>query len=96
MESDLLLDIDYVTVDEKAYIRLFLRGEILYVKEFEPYFYVFGNGKAVEKQLGKFGMVERVNKKLLGKEKEVFRLTVSHPSDVPKIRGQRTCAAHPS
>jgi DNA polymerase I len=86
MLKDLLLDIDYVTVDEKAQVRLFLRGRTLYDKEFEPYLYVRGEGEEVGEELKDFGRVEGVKKSLLGKETPVFKLTVSHPSVVPKIR----------
>jgi DNA polymerase I len=86
MPRDLLLDIDYVTVDEEAQIRLFLRNQTLYAKKFEPYFYVLGDGRGVRESLSNFGKVKKIKKSLLGKELSLFKLTVSHPSDVPKIR----------
>ncbi|MFQ5800897.1 MAG: DNA polymerase domain-containing protein, partial [Candidatus Hydrothermarchaeales archaeon] len=86
MLKDLLLDVDYVTIDEKAQIRLFLRGATLHDKGFEPYFYVMAEDEEVKKKLREFGSVKQVKKSLLGREVPVFVLTVSHPSEVPKIR----------
>lgn len=93
----LLLDIDYETRDEKAVIRLFLKGEkenFIATDEFSPYFYVLpttdGVGSLADsiKETGGEAVksVEIVEKKLFRKPLSVFRVEVSHPQDVPKIR----------
>ncbi|RMF90817.1 MAG: DNA polymerase [Methanobacteriota archaeon] len=86
MARDLLLDIDYVTVDEKAQVRLFLKDKILFDPGFQPYFYVLAHDGAVEERLRDFGAVEAVQRRMLGREMRFFKLILSHPSEVPKIR----------
>jgi DNA polymerase I len=86
MSKDLLLDVDYITVDEKAQIRLFMGGRTLYDRDFQPYLYVATQGGEAEEELSVFGSVERVTRSLLGEEKQVLKLTVAHPSEVPKLR----------
>jgi DNA polymerase elongation subunit (family B) len=80
MSKDLLLDVDYVTVDETAQVRLFLRGATLYDPNFSPYFYVLSSSEDVSEKLSDFGTVERVKMALLGNTVWVYKLFVSHPS----------------
>lgn len=86
MSEDLLLDVDYITADEKAQVRLFLRGRTLYDRDFQPYLYVAVQDDGAEDELTVFGSVERVTRSYFGEEKQVIKLTVSHPSEVPKLR----------
>ncbi len=86
MPEELLVDIDYTTVGDRAHVRLFSRGRSLIDKEFSPYFYVSADKPGVEDALASYGHVEKVKRRLLGVEKEVYKLTLSHPSEVPKIR----------
>jgi DNA polymerase I len=86
MPKDLLLDVDYLTHDEKSQIRLFLRSETIFDASFEPYFFVSAETSDVEGDLSLFGRVERVNKTLLGKRITLFKLILSHPKEVPRIR----------
>ena len=88
MLKDLLLDIDYVTVEEKAQVRLFLKGGVFYDPDFNPYFYVQAEGSDVEERLSGFGRVEKMKKSLLGRDVQIFKLTVNHPSEVPRIRDE--------
>jgi len=95
--KDLLLDADYISVgseeNKKAVIRLFLRENIIYDASSVPYFYALleenlsedEKAKVLEK-LRELGEIEKVAKKLLGKEIEIFRISVSHPGEVPKKR----------
>jgi len=95
----LLLDIDYQTRDDKAVIRLFLKGEkenFIATDEFPPYFYVLpttDDTEALAKSIREAGgeavkSVEAVEKKLFRKPISVLRVTVAHPQDVPKIRDE--------
>ncbi len=88
MQKDLLLDVDYITVDDKARVRLFLRGRTAFEGDFRPYFYFMPEDARAEKELGVFGEVRKVKKSLLGKDVDLYRLTVGHPRDVPKIRDE--------
>ena len=86
MGEDLLLDVDYTTVDEAAEIRLFVRDRVLHARSFAPYFYVMPENNSSPKDLEIFGRVEEVEKLLFGENKKLLRLEVKHPSEVPKIR----------
>lgn len=92
-----LLDIDYVTRDDKAVIRLFGRektsaeGKSIIVQDngFKPYIYVDPlNLDQCCEQLKDLGvvLVEKVKMKDLGREKEFLKVTFNHPQDVPKLR----------
>jgi DNA polymerase, archaea type len=92
-----LLDIDYITDEEKAVIRLFgkLRGKnneesiIAIDKNFKPYIYVVCHDldEAI-KQISELEVdeIERVEKKDIGKDLEVLKVFFHHPQDVPKLR----------
>jgi DNA polymerase I len=93
----LLLDVDYKTRDEKATIRLFLKGEkenFIATDDFSPYFYVLPTTDDIEsltteiKEAGEDSVthVDVVDKRLFGKDVRVLRVDVSQPRDVPKIR----------
>ncbi|AXV41064.1 MAG: DNA polymerase [Methanobacterium sp. BAmetb5] len=92
-----LLDIDYVTRDDKAVIRLFGRektsaeGKSIIVQDngFKPYIYVDPlNRDQCREQLKDLDvvLVEEVKMKDLGREKEFLKVTFNHPQDVPKLR----------
>ncbi len=99
MESKkfVLLDIDYITEDDKAVIRMFGRlkdeedGQSIIVldKNFKPYIYVLPlNGEQCIEDLNEFDieMVGWTRKNYLGKNKDFLRVTLHHPQDVPKLR----------
>ncbi len=97
MIQGLLLDAEYVTVDEKAIIRLWCKGEkvfIAYDKNFKPYFYVFNvDEETIERAVVKTrkGAItpesyERRKVKILGEEKDAFIIYAKHPQHVPKLR----------
>jgi len=92
-----LLDIDYITEDEKPVVRLFGReigeegGKSIIVKDraFKPYIYVEPYKPEIcQTQIEELDvlMVEKVKKKDLGKKKEFLKVTLNHPQDVPKLR----------
>ncbi|MDD4810369.1 MAG: DNA-directed DNA polymerase [Methanobacterium formicicum] len=92
-----LLDIDYVTRDDKAVIRLFGRektraeGKSIIVQDngFKPYIYVDPlNLDQCREQLKDLdvALVEKVKMKDLGRKKEFLKVTFNHPQDVPKLR----------
>ncbi|MEM2918284.1 MAG: DNA-directed DNA polymerase [Candidatus Altiarchaeota archaeon] len=91
-----LLDADYVTVNEKAVVRLFYKTEkgreIEEVKNFEPYFYAIPKeGKTSElfEEVKKLPNVVKVEKKRmidLCNEIEVLSITVKQPKNVPELR----------
>jgi DNA polymerase, archaea type len=92
-----LLDIDYVTEGEKPVIRLFgreigkERGRSIMVMDraFQPYIYADPyDPETCQKQIEELDvkLVEKVEKKDLGKIKEFLKVTLNHPQDVPKLR----------
>ncbi|CDG65963.1 DNA polymerase [Methanobacterium sp. MB1] len=92
-----LLDIDYVTRDDKAVIRLFGRektgaeGKSIIVQDngFKPYIYVTPlNLDKCHEQLKDLDvtLVEKVKMKDLGRDTEFLKVTFNHPQDVPKLR----------
>lgn len=92
-----LLDIDYITEDDKAVIRMFgkLKGDeegksiIVLDKNYKPYIYVVAvdEEKCIE-DLNEFDveMVGWARKGHLGKSKDFLKVTLHHPQDVPKLR----------
>ncbi|OPY22822.1 MAG: DNA polymerase [Methanobacterium sp. PtaU1.Bin242] len=99
MESKkfVLLDIDYITENDEAVVRLFGRliGEdsnqsiIALDKSFKPYIYVHPHD--VEECITdlrelKVLKIEKVRKKDIGVIKEFLKVTLKHPQDVPKLR----------
>ncbi len=95
-----LLDADYISVDNRAVIRLWCRDEdgvfVVYDKDFTPYFYVIKDDLKKE-DLEKISIqtkngvikpmkVEETTKKVFGKEMEVFKVYAYHPQHVPKLR----------
>jgi DNA polymerase, archaea type len=99
MESKkfVLLDIDYITEEDKAVIRLFgrLKGEeegksiIVLDKNFKPYIYVvpYNEEQCVE-DLNEFDieMVGWARKGYMNEIKDFLKVTLNHPQDVPKLR----------
>jgi DNA polymerase, archaea type len=99
MESKrfLLLDIDYVTENDEAVVRLFgkLRGEeinksiIARDRSFKPYIYVLPHEieECIEELRDlNIKKIEKVRKKDIGIFKEFLKITLKHPQDVPKLR----------
>lgn len=99
MESKkfVLLDIDYVTKNEEAVVRLFgkLVGEdgnrsiIAKDKNFKPYIYVLPHDiETCITDLEELNLqkIEKVEKKDVGVLKEFLKITLKHPQDVPKLR----------
>lgn len=102
IKNIILLDIDYITHEEKAVIRLFGKekdengktGErkiIALDDTFEPYIYVIANDiekciKDIENLDFKLKKIEKVHKKKFQIEGEFLKVTFTHPQDVPKIR----------
>ncbi len=92
-----LLDIDYVTEDERAVVRLFgkLQGEsdqesiIALDRNFKPYIYVIPHDMdRCIRQISELEIedIEKVEKKDLGKKIEVLKVVLKHPQNVPKLR----------
>ncbi len=97
MMSAWLIDIDYITVNEKAVIRLWCKDDkgifVAYDPNFKPYFYVIGlDEKDVEKAVVMDRKVitpdgyEVVKLKTLGKTVEAIKVYAKHPQHVPKLR----------
>lgn len=90
-----LFDIYYQTIDNSPEIRLFLIKEngdsiILKDRDFRPYFYIQTKDlhqiKGIKKQFPEITSVDKINKKILGKDSQFYKLTVNHPKDVPILR----------
>lgn len=97
MIEGLLLDSEYVTIGDKAVIRLWCKGEnvfVAYDRNFRPYFYVLGvDDETAEKVAVKTrkGTItpesfERRKVKVFGREVETLVVYAKHPQDVPKLR----------
>ena len=93
----ILLDIDYITNDEKAVVRLFgkMKGDkegkniIAIDDSFEPYIYVISDDfKTCTKELEELNpeKIEIVEKKNFQVESKFLKVTFNHPQDVPKMR----------
>lgn len=92
-----LLDIDYVTENEKPVIRLFGKETgsedanyiIALDRTFEPYIYVIPHD--MEDALGQLNEIglqntQKLLKKDLAKDFEFIQVTLKHPQEVPKLR----------
>jgi len=99
MESKrfVLLDIDYITQNDKAVIRLFgklkddekSKSVIVLDKSFKPYIYVVPyDKKKCIKDLKEMDIdtVDCISKGYVGEDKEFLKVTLNHPQDVPKLR----------
>ena len=91
----LLNDIDYVTRNDKAIIRLFgvdpetNENVIAFDNSFVPYMYVLAyDVDSCLVKLRDLGLdnLELVSKIDIGVEREFIKITLSHPQEVPKIR----------
>jgi len=98
----ILLDIDYITHEEKAVVRLFGKEQDIDGKTsdkkiialddtFEPYIYIIANDpKQCMEDLENLGpevkKIEIVKKKKFQIESEFIKVTFSHPQDVPTLR----------
>jgi DNA polymerase I len=93
-----LLDIDYITENNEAVIRLFgkLIGEddenesiISLDRSFKPYIYVlpYDVNECID-ELSELELrkVEKIRKKDIGELKDFLKITLKHPQDVPKLR----------
>ncbi len=91
-----LLDIDYETRDNRAVLKLFLKGEesnfIATDDSFLPYFYVLPSGDA-ETLIRRIGEVEKKikdvlleDKKFFGRDVKALKVVLEHPQDVPRLR----------
>lgn len=92
-----LLDIDYVTENDKPVVRLFgkLQGEginksiVAKDRSFKPYIYVHPHEAdecITELRELNIKQIERVRKKDVGIFKDFLKITLKHPQDVPKLR----------
>ena len=92
-----LLDIDYITEDDRAVVRLFgkLQGDengrsvIAVDKGFKPYIYVLPHdSEECVTDISEMDVegVEWVREKDIGKTKDFLKVTLKHPQDVPKLR----------
>jgi DNA polymerase I len=92
-----LLDIDYITRDDRAVVRLFGReknsqgGNSIIVMDggFKPYIYVVPHDlDPCLEQIKELDVlkIEKVKMKDLGREKDFLKVTLNHPQDVPKLR----------
>jgi len=96
--SALLLDVDYIIKNDTTYVRLLLKAKntfYLYDK-YLPYFYVDCPKEEEQKLLSTKAIykgetiaplkIEKVQKILEGKKKEIYKVYVKHPPHVPPLR----------
>ena len=94
-----LLDVDYITLNSRAVIRLWLKDElgrniIAYDSNFEPYFYALTDDAGAimsvaamrsNEEIGP-NRIERVVRKDFGQPIAVLKVYVDHPQHVPILR----------
>jgi len=96
-----LLDVDYITLDRRATIRLWLKDElgrniIAYDPNFEPYFYAVTDDANAIMSVASIrsgekirpNRIERVVRKDFGQPVSVLKVYVDHPQHVPILRGK--------
>ena len=94
-----LLDVDYITLDGRAVIRLWLKDElgrniIAFDPTFEPYFYAVTDDADAIMSVASMrsgeeirpNRVERVVRKDFGQPVSVLKVYVDHPQHVPILR----------
>ncbi|MEM2726751.1 MAG: DNA-directed DNA polymerase [Archaeoglobaceae archaeon] len=92
-----LIDAEYVTIDERAVLRLWCKSSetfVAYDKNFRPYFYVLGIDEetiakamiSTKKELIVPDSYEKAQLKFFGKEIPAFIVYAKHPQHVPKLR----------
>ncbi len=93
-----LLDVDYVTENDRAVIRLWCKDErgvfVAYDRNFLPYFYVIGSSAdEISNLIVRSGegvitplKVEEVEVRSLGKPVKALKVYTRHPQHVPKLR----------
>ncbi len=93
-----LIDVDYVTINERAVVRLWCKDDdgvfVAYDHTFKPYFYVIGVDediieKAVvrtKKEVIVPESYEPVKAKIFGRKVEAYRVYAKHPQHVPRLR----------
>ncbi len=100
----ILLDIDYITQDERAVVRLFGKEKamgghtsekkiIALDTSFEPYIYIIANDiNQCRKDLDELDPipvnVELIQRKNFQIESQFLKVTFNHPQDVPKLRDE--------
>ncbi len=97
-----LIDVDYVTLEGRAVIRMWLKDDgkniVAYDTKFEPYFYAITDDDSEILSVTairsgeeiKPNRVEKVIKKDFGTSIEVLKVYVNHPQHVPLLREQVT------
>ncbi len=93
-----LVDVDYVTVNEKAVVRLWRKDDdsvfVAYDYNFKPYFYVIGVDTDIvenavvrtKREVIKPESYEVVEARILGRKVEAVKVYAKHPQHVPKLR----------
>ena len=89
-----LIDADYITRDEKAIVRLWVKSVSRSIKimdpGFEPYFYLIPTDLNTDEEIKEVEGVKSVERTELrnerGENAVVFKVTCSHPKEVPRIR----------
>ncbi|MCQ4152996.1 MAG: DNA-directed DNA polymerase [Archaeoglobi archaeon] len=92
-----LLDAEYVTIDDRAVLRLWCKDRdvfVAYDKSFRPYFYVLNVDEEVigramintKKEVITPESYEKVQVKFFGKTIPAFIVYAKHPQHVPKLR----------
>ncbi|MEM1578773.1 MAG: DNA-directed DNA polymerase [Archaeoglobaceae archaeon] len=92
-----LIDAEYVTINDRAVIRLWCKNKgvfIAYDRNFKPYFYVLGCDEEIiekatiktKKEMISPDSYERKTVNIFGREEEAFVVYAKHPQHVPKLR----------
>lgn len=94
----LLFDADYIDVGGKAWVRLWIKMEdgstvVVYDPNFEPYFYAIVDYNydinAIRESIERIPGIKRaeiVKRKDYGRERDVIKITVDFPKNVPSLR----------
>jgi DNA polymerase I len=96
-----LFDVDYITKNDRAVIRLWCKNDsgifVVYDDTFQPYFYALKEEGIHEEDILNIKVerrnevispekVETISAKYIGNDVEAFKVYVKHPQHVPKLR----------
>ncbi len=96
-----LLDVDYVTEEDRAIVRLWCKDEqgvfVAYDRNYYPYFYVIKEGTVSAEELEKIKVetkkevirplkIEEVKARIFGKEVSAFKIYAKNPQHISKLK----------
>jgi len=89
-----VIDVDYITVNERPVIRIFGKGMngktiCAFYENFSPYFYADGDVHGILGDEPQVEKIEKVEKNMVmgfNRKKELYKITLKNPSKTPELR----------